>query len=238
MPYTDEMLLYGIYKPASMIIDSTWGYWDSLGTYFDSTSGKEIIYFDTAGNQIKHEYFRDDGSLHSVQKWTYDDNGRRIEYHWDKGSPTYDQFGSFAYNNKGLLVEEKYYNSDDSLVNIKHNQYDSTGRLIEIITDSHYECTGMEVQNSRQYFYNSGRKITREIYKSEYGNWDHSYYFSSEQDTIIEYPTSSIEISGDTTVLSYFDDANSWTYKEVRSSPVKNKQYVRITKRIITYHRP
>lgn len=108
-------------------------YFELSGRFINKT----IYKYDEIGNLIEEKRYNADGDLSNKRTYKYKNKGREV-----KGvsiSPTWPDGNSYRkftckYNNKGLLIEEKEYNTKGNLsetTTYKYNDFDETGNWIK-----------------------------------------------------------------------------------------------------------
>jgi hypothetical protein len=94
---------------------------------------REINRYNEKGNNIDHIFYKPDGILYDKEITNYDNNGTKIKiinYKFD-GLSDY-LYHSCKYNERGLKIEDMYYEPNGNVESKENITYDEFGNIIEI----------------------------------------------------------------------------------------------------------
>ena len=106
-----------------------------------------------------------------------------VVYEYDEfGNLIRDFYKEYAYDEKGNLIEETFYDEEGNFVEKIGYKYDSTGKLIQMM---HYSESGNAL-GWTQYEYAPGGEIVNEVYYDENGQISYWFGYAYNADGIVE----------------------------------------------------
>ena len=153
----------------------SWIFFDEQGnqtklSYYNGSleniSSHTINEYDGQGNQIQNAYYRYDGSLGTLTKYTYNEQGNKLTEFRYSGYGALVSRIEFNYDNKGNLVEELFYGFADTLSSKTENKYDEHDNLIEELSYGLDDYLSSKIKNKYDDFGNLNES-TYEYYPQE-----------------------------------------------------------------------
>lgn len=167
-------------RTRTIIKTTYWALVDSGDVFKGDVIEKQLSRYDERGNLIEFNWYNSDGNLELTLSYTYDveaniierkkyyygslykkhiysynEKGHVIEEKWYGSHGTLEDSATSTYDEKGNRVEWTLFKSDGTLTKVATYKYDDKGNVIE----EYYTYPGGIIESKYTYTYNDQRKI-------------------------------------------------------------------------------